>query len=190
MRGKAGRARRGACPLRITPAHAGKRPGLALLLPRTGDHPRTCGEKSRAKMELSRNQGSPPHMRGKENRCGHAYQTYGITPAHAGKRLLGWTRTLSRRDHPRTCGEKHEVPVHSAAHCGSPPHMRGKEPAQNTSLLRAGITPAHAGKSGVIIWEELHIKDHPRTCGEKPQRENGGFLVQGSPPHMRGKGQR
>ena len=106
MRGKAGRARRGACPLRITPAHAGKRPGLALLLPRTGDHPRTCGEKSRAKMELSRNQGSPPHMRGKENRCGHAYQTYGITPAHAGKSRSGHFSYCSQQDHPRTCGEK------------------------------------------------------------------------------------
>ena len=31
--------------VRITPAHAGKRPGVALLIENVRDHPRPCGEK-------------------------------------------------------------------------------------------------------------------------------------------------
>ena len=50
------------------------------------------------------------------------------------------------------------------------------------------ITPAHAGKSLQSAGHGSRHQDHPRTCGEKPM----GFWVcppiEGSPPHMRGKG--
>ena len=73
---------------RITPAYAGKRPGLALLLPRAGDHPRVCGEKGLAGLRTHALAGSPPRMRGKEPSDVVLLQLYGITPAYAGKRKV------------------------------------------------------------------------------------------------------
>ena len=87
MRGKAVRARRGACPLRITPAYAGKSFGLVIKFLRHGDHPRVCGEKGDIKYYDVTCAGSPPRMRGKGLiQIGRLY-VGGITPAYAGKRL-------------------------------------------------------------------------------------------------------
>ena len=52
-------------PVRITPAHAGKRKSNKERSHYAKDHPRTCGEKERAGSEKSCVLGSPPHMRGK-----------------------------------------------------------------------------------------------------------------------------
>ena len=49
----------------ITPAHAGKRPVWPGSSAAHRDHPRTCGEKLRARDKISAPWGSPPHMRGK-----------------------------------------------------------------------------------------------------------------------------
>ena len=72
---------------RITPAHAGKSALVVVALSVERDHPRTRGEKSDdIAMKLS-NMGSPPHTRGKERSSSSIVTEYGITPAHAGKRL-------------------------------------------------------------------------------------------------------
>ena len=70
--------------------------------------------------------GSPPHMRGKALVYDQLRVNFGITPAHAGKRMnfalppyIGW-------DHPRTCGEKFYDDEGIKLALGSPPHMRGK----------------------------------------------------------------
>ena len=49
------------------------------------------------------------------------------------------------------------------------------------------ITPAHAGKSIIVISNLPSGKDHPRTCGEKQAIDLMTFIANGSPPHMRGK---
>ena len=64
-RGKGGKLSGRVRPKGITPAWAGKRPGLALLLPRAGDHPRVGGEKLLPSDTLFLELGSPPHGRGK-----------------------------------------------------------------------------------------------------------------------------
>ena len=66
-------------------------------------------------------------MRGKDVAGVVSSGTNRITPAHAGKRAFTHTTTLTKRDHPRTCGEK---------------ILRN----QGSSDI-PGITPAHAGKS-------------------------------------------
>ena len=53
----------------ITPAHAGKSIRIVVTLKQLEDHPRTCGEKPLRFGTLTRNRGSPPHMRGKETGC-------------------------------------------------------------------------------------------------------------------------
>ena len=71
----------------ITPAHAGKRIGFSAFSGLSGDHPRTCGEKSLMRSLHTGRLGSPPHMRGKVGHCLASNSILGITPAHAGKRL-------------------------------------------------------------------------------------------------------
>ena len=50
---------------RITPAYAGKRPGLLLPSSNVKDHPRVCGEKYDTYHPHMHMLGSPPRMRGK-----------------------------------------------------------------------------------------------------------------------------
>ena len=87
MRGKEVVAKKVDAKNRITPAHAGKRSHCVLSLYVVQDHPRTCGEKLDSCCPLVCHLGSPPHMRGKGESDGVIFVPYGITPAHAGKRL-------------------------------------------------------------------------------------------------------
>ena len=90
----------------ITPAHAGKRL-FAMDDPiQQKDHPRTCGEKNSREAQELEIQGSPPHMRGKEESDGIMEDLLRITPAHAGKSNLSEWTSWDGVDHPRTCGEK------------------------------------------------------------------------------------
>ena len=132
--------------------------------------------------------GSPPPMRGKANRSTIFCTLCGITPAYAGKRSIYVFHNGVYRDHPRLCGEKHNLfpqnrinhritPAYAGKRFeqgdktynvhGSPPPMRGKAWLlyHRGELFR--ITPAYAGKSAdrqVVIVRQW---DHPRLCGEK-----------------------
>ena len=70
-------------------------------------------------------------------------------------------------DHPRACGEKSFELLLIVHPLGSPPRMRGKAPNPLVEFARAGITPAHAGKSKRATIKYTKAKDHPRACGEK-----------------------
>ena len=111
------------------------------------DHPRTCGEKLVLLPPVLEAAGSPPHMRGKAAHLASDVRAAGITPAHAGKRLIGITKQTATQDHPRTCGEKNVSDSSSYSLPGSPPHMRGKVAFETPKPGEHGITPAHAGKS-------------------------------------------
>ena len=67
MRGKVLRLHDDPVPIRITPAYAGKRVIMLIVLAVGGDHPRICGEKSIMEIAPNLPAGSPPHMRGKVN---------------------------------------------------------------------------------------------------------------------------
>ena len=151
----------------ITPAHAGKRIGFSAFSGLSGDHPRTCGEKSLMRSLHTGRLGSPPHMRGKVGHCLASNSILGITPAHAGKRSPAFSSNSYGRDHPRTCGEKHVQPKKQARLLGSPPHMRGKDRCDNQPVASGRITPAHAGKRRSRWRARPQDRDHPRTCGEK-----------------------
>ena len=141
--------------LGITPAHAGKSAIIRLFDTRTGDHPRTCGEKLIALIRCCCSLGSPPHMRGK-GPCFRLDDTIqGITPAHAGKRIANLLNIRLVRDHPRTCGEKMVEGDSTAVRAGSPPHMRGKVYDASADMYDIGITPAHAGKSMVTCFAPM-----------------------------------
>ena len=154
----------------ITPAYAGKSPGLDFGLQRTGDHPRVCGEKTGTELYNRAKNGSPPRMRGKA--CGQSDRqpVIRITPAYAGKSHQRRLHIGQPGDHPRVCGEKHDRRVKVFSSKGSPPRMRGKAPAGQQMQVVMRITPAYAGKSPQTLFES---RNHL-----------------GSPPRMRGKGSR
>ena len=66
--------------------------------------------------------------------------------------------------------------------------MRGKATYEIDNDLKAGITPAYAGKRDHRGRAQEAVQDHPRLCGEKLNRLEPLFCTQGSPPPMRGKG--
>ena len=68
--------------------------------------------------------------------------------------------------------------------------MRGK--VRMCPVLRYGrrITPAHAGGRGGADMTQMPEKDHPRACGEKNTIHRKFVHKEGSPPRMRGKGER
>ena len=175
---------------RITPAYAGKRKMLKTPAAGTWDHPRVCGEKHAAACADCTLLGSPPRMRGKAFKLNICLFHLGITPAYAGKSRTSGTGGSGRRDHPRVCGEK-------AGRCpglfratGSPPRMRGKAYDEEHVPYGERITPAYAGKSTIISHRAYLRRDHPRVCGEKRTLARCRRFVLGSPPRMRGKGDR
>ena len=175
---------------RITPAYAGKRKMLKTPAAGTWDHPRVCGEKHAAACADCTLLGSPPRMRGKAFKLNICLFHLGITPAYAGKSRTSGTGGSGRRDHPRVCGEKPTMKntYHTAK--GSPPRMRGKARLFHIVLTFAGITPAYAGKRLCCSSVRPETWDHPRVCGEKRTLARCRRFVLGSPPRMRGKGDR
>ena len=112
---------------------------------------------------------------------------FGITPAHAGKRPRAQGRDAQARDHPRSRGEKKNSAVPSSVQKGSPPLTRGKGKGRYHRLARAGITPAHAGKSVSNARSMCKPQDHPRSRGEKLLLAGLPVGREGSPPLTRGK---
>ena len=133
-------------PKMITPAHAGKSTLVTFVFSLTRDHPRACGEKQQGLLCNKLFLGSPPRMRGKVSSSPSRNAIPGITPAHAGKSFLYFSKQLPSRDHPRACGEKFPASKIFPMEHGSPPRMRGKAPLRPFLMPSVGITPAHAGK--------------------------------------------
>ena len=131
--------------------------------------------------------GSPPRMRGKAISTFSGFLLCGITPAYAGK-SVDWRITQHWNwDHPRVCGEKPPA-VHPCCWLkGSPPRMRGKEIEDVLKRWYRRITPAYAGKSGLMSSYYRRQWDHPRVCGEKKLAVFNDETGEGSPPRMRGK---
>ena len=68
--------------------------------------------------------------------------------------------------------------------------MRGKVNNLETVFVCLRITPACAGKRGRYRRPGRARRDHPRACGEKNGNRKSLNISKGSPPHVRGKGQR
>ncbi len=113
-----------------------------------------------------------------------------ITPAYAGKRYRNARSGQYQRDHPRVCGEKAFMAFCRNCAVGSPPRMRGKVCFLGCISVLTGITPAYAGKSAQLEGASPLAQDHPRVCGEKRDFSRLPPFLQGSPPRMRGKGER
>ena len=126
VRGKGWRLTIDMCPLRITPACAGKRKNTMSPAQISWDHPRVCGEKIVCSNVGVSRMGSPPRVRGKGPAQISSTVSPRITPACAGKSTVSLQGDTERWDHPRVCGEKGAKPGVPGPYWGSPPRVRGK----------------------------------------------------------------
>ena len=133
----------------ITSACAGKSVRTCAVQSRDRDHPRMCGEKHGIAILTTCTLGSPPPVRGKDNRQGDQLADPWITPACAGKSTRNETCWHRPWDHPCVCGEKIEMPYELLLKEGSPPRMRGKARSRCFVVEVMRITPAYAGKSSI-----------------------------------------
>ena len=149
-----------------------------------------CGEKAAKVIAVVTLVGSPPRVRGKVSYPVVVYASRRITPACAGKSVAGQLSGRHLPDHPRVCGEKGTTRNNADLHRGSPPRVRGKVCDGVRIQAPVGITPACAGKSCNDCKHRDKREDHPRVCGEKPIARSPSGVFKGSPPRVRGKGER
>ena len=86
-----------------------------------------CGEKARCIRCMIQPKGSPPRVRGEEDQKIKSYHHHRITPACAGRRVVG--------------------AASSKGGMGSPPRARGEARERFSGFSRTRITPACAGRS-------------------------------------------
>ena len=170
VRGTGDQRRHGKRGRRITPACAGNSAAGSLPQGLPVDHPRVCGEQSRAPPPVSAFVGSPPRVRGTVFITSFSSLQAGITPACAGNRSIRATSAMMKKDHPRVCGEQNDNPHIRHVVIGSPPRVRGTAGLCDCVAQAWGITPACAGnRLRPSITRPLRA-DHPRVCGEQTKK--------------------
>ena len=125
VRGARGRRCGSGVRLGIIPACAGSTDCAQMACRMSRDHPRMCGEHSRACIMTPKPQGSSPHVRGALNRAAVDGSHRGIIPACAGSTGMIFVSADCNWDHPRMCGEHIVRGVCLRVLCGSSPHVRG-----------------------------------------------------------------
>ena len=89
----------------------------------------------------------------------------GIIPAHAGLTSQWVYSSGKSRDHPRACGAHPRSTRMIQTFTGSSPRMRGSPNPLDMHIFDAGIIPAHAGLTQLILAPIVAGGDHPRACG-------------------------
>ena len=152
---------------RITPACAGKSIWKPGKMKSGRDHPRVRGEEIAAATGATGEEGSPPRARGRVVSFPLKFRARGITPACAGKSIVGVAAITVIWDHPRVRGEEKLNWKVGIGLEGSPPRARGRGLLYASYQLAVRITPACAGKSSASHFLRLSIWDHPRVRGEE-----------------------
>ena len=171
----------------LIPAHAGKTDRCPPRSRARPAHPRSRGENGWPERHIKPNQGSSPLTRGKRMaRAPHQAQS-GLIPAHAGKTTRHTPSQSRPGAHPRSRGENGASPARPADEGGSSPLTRGKQCGAFVDETRAGLIPAHAGKTRNRIPTCRYPRAHPRSRGENLEPFNDDTHGGGSSPLTRGK---
>ena len=165
-RGKQRREGGGRAAGGLIPAHAGKTRLSNSSSCQGRAHPRSRGENRFLSSLDTRQQGSSPLTRGKLRDERRAVLRDGLIPAHAGKTFAPSTSTHVSRAHPRSRGENLRTQPTRWARSGSSPLTRGKLTTTSDRPSRAGLIPAHAGKTVKYPPETSNFWAHPRSRGE------------------------
>ena len=156
-------------------------------MPATGAHPRSRGENAQAWNSDCARRGASPLTRGKPIvryiQCGRR----GRIPAHAGKTRNGVSPASQGWAHPRSRGENHAVVVPVRGPGGASPLTRGKPQCAESSRIKRGRIPAHAGKTPGHNHARRALRAHPRSRGENQGGQGGCPGPRGASPLTRGK---
>ena len=182
LREQAQQARR-----RLIPAHAGKTLSVDCTDPNIPAHPRSRGENATHPDEVMSALGSSPLTRGKRVGAGASVCVVGLIPAHAGKTVGSGPSLCYQKAHPRSRGENLCGGVDNAGDSGSSPLTRGKQVTHYAVDGRAGLIPAHAGKTREALAYPSRSSAHPRSRGENMKCVRVIVCPFGSSPLTRGK---
>ena len=172
---------------RLIPACAGKtRPTRAFTTAHRA-HPRVCGENLPSPETLAQTTGSSPRVRGKRCYSGLTHFSERLIPACAGKTWNSTRGKVTRRAHPRVCGENRGDAVGSVTVTGSSPRVRGKHISGHRRPRLPRLIPACAGKTAKSNTSAGTSRAHPRVCGENRRRRCLMRSLLGSSPRVRGK---
>ena len=150
-------------------------------------HPRSRGENIDGFVSGIKSAGSSPLTRGKHPLHMGMVVCIRLIPAHAGKTQARIARSRTRTAHPRSRGENGDTLRQGIALLGSSPLTRGKPASGEDRRRRAGLIPAHAGKT---VGDGVHCLSpsaHPRSRGENDGERGLGAAFRGSSPLTRGK---
>ena len=125
--------------------------------------------------------GSSPLTRGKLRAHVLPARRRGLIPAHAGKTVDTARVDTHARAHPRSRGENLDTRERGRSSPGSSPLTRGKRVDAHGRVQRAGLIPAHAGKTRGRPDSVVAEQAHPRSRGENPRwcragRRGGGLI--------------
>ena len=160
-----------------------------LTLPKTDQvcRSRWAPDNSRPSAPRTDGSGSSPRVRGKLISFSASCGVCGLIPARAGK-TLGLTQgQITRRAHPRACGENGRIGVPVSLASGSSPRVRGKRTSTVSPSLTTGLIPARAGKTRSVCAAARRERAHPRACGENVASASEWGGTTGSSPRVRGK---
>ena len=171
----------------LIPAHAGKTLARPRRLYACRAHPRSRGENESRAARTWSTYGSSPLTRGKLRAGGDLDGPAGLIPAHAGKTTSGGNDRTYSWAHPRSRGENADESRRSVIPKGSSPLTRGKHEEPLRGASRAGLIPAHAGKTPILRRGVFAPGAHPRSRGENGMTPAGTGVPAGSSPLTRGK---
>ena len=134
--------------------------------------------------------GSSPLTRGKQAASCGCCVAARLIPTHAGKTLPNHDQTGVSKPHPRSRGENSVYGIAITAMSGSSPLTRGKQVHRLCRRLIIGLIPAHAGKTGLIMWMRRASWAHPHSRRENIVVSTPTIIRQGSSPLTRGKPRR
>ena len=152
-----------------------------------GAHPHSRGENLAEQGWDVPALGSSPLTRGKHWRGVRRPYQLGLTPTHAGKTLHDPAHRSASTAHPRSRRENFQSCVMSLPTPGSSPLTRGKRSGLGGGADRAGIIPAHAGKTRLRASWAWRTWAHPRVSGENPIIVACRLPAAGSSPLTQGK---
>ena len=179
------RKRRIRSTTRITPACAGKTITIDVKLEKIEDHPRLRGKDGTFFDVVAMTLGSPPLARERPDGRKEILITGGITPACAGKTIIGAIESHCIGDHPRLRGKDAKLIRVTIALTGSPPLARERPYNHVIDFTERRITPACAGKTILNLCFQLVNGDHPRLRGKDSQGIDPNLVNKGSPPLAR-----
>ena len=153
--------------VRFIPAFAGNAETPNLDHPHSSVHPRVCGERRPAVLDLGDDSGSSPRLRGTHARGAHVGETGRFIPAFAGNAPTTSTWSARKPVHPRVCGERMSMPSRAALRNGSSPRLRGTHQADPFGQRMQRFIPAFAGNACTSSSTRKKRTVHPRVCGER-----------------------